>query len=77
MFNLFCGITTFEFLFIAAFGFISSTDFSFSNLDLIKVPFVALMSTLPVLVLYTKKEPSKREFYVRSTIHFILTPVLW
>jgi 4-hydroxybenzoate polyprenyltransferase len=38
-----------------------------------KIPLLSLCSVLPALILFSKKEPSRREFIIRRILHFVFT----
>ncbi len=73
MFLTICAITTFEVLYIAAELLITGSDWLLSAWDLLKIVFVALMGSLPILILSRKENASRRELIIRQTVHFFLT----
>jgi len=73
MFRLFCAVTTFELLFIATLGVIDNAVFGFEARELYKIPFVAFMSVLPVLVMIRSETAPRSEWIIRKALHFVLT----
>ncbi|MCL2335791.1 MAG: DUF3021 family protein [Firmicutes bacterium] len=73
MFHLFCAITTFETLFIAVNGALGSITLTLEAKELFKIPFIAFMSVLPVLLLVKAEKISRTEIMIRRAIHFVLT----
>jgi hypothetical protein len=72
MFYLFCMVTTFETLFIAALG-LFDPDITFAARELFKIPLVALLSALPVMILIRSETASRTEWLIRKALHFTLT----
>ncbi|MCL1851452.1 MAG: DUF3021 domain-containing protein [Peptococcaceae bacterium] len=75
MFILFCVITTGQVLFMALIPLFSE-DFIFTAQDLYKIPLVAVLGTLPVILLIHKDTAPKTEIILRNALHFILTATL-
>jgi hypothetical protein len=40
---------------------------------LLKIPLLAFCSVIPAMVLFSKKDPSRREFIIRRILHFVFT----
>lgn len=73
MFYLFCVITTFEVLFVAISSSILAPNLLFDMWDLLKLPFVAFSSVLPVLILVRRETAPRMELRLRKVLHFVLT----
>jgi hypothetical protein len=72
-FLAFCVINTCITLFIAArFYFLSDAD-TITIDYLWKIPLLAFCSVIPAFVLFSKDNPSHREFIIRRILHFIFT----
>jgi hypothetical protein len=73
---MFCVINTLITLFVA---FIFAVFYPGQPLTadyLWKIPLLAFCSVIPAIVLFTKKEPSKREFIIRRILHFFFTAIV-
>ena len=70
---LFCVITTCVILFMSLIPLYDSDGFIFTARDLYKIPLVALLGTIPLLILVRKETASKTEVNVRKVLHFVLT----
>jgi amino acid transporter len=40
---------------------------------LLKIPLLSFCSVLPALIIFSKKDPSRREFIIRRILHFVFT----
>ena len=70
---LFFAITTFEILFIAALGFIIDSSLTFMARELYRIPLIALLSVMPVLIMVRDEKASRAEWIVRKVLHLLLT----
>jgi hypothetical protein len=73
MVRLFCVITTFEVMFIAALGAYIEKGFTLEAWELIKIPFVAFVSVLPILILVRSEKAPRWEYFARGALHLALT----
>jgi amino acid transporter len=70
---MFCIINTFITLFVAVIFVVFNPGEMLTADYLWKIPLLAFCSVIPAMVLFTKKEPSRREFTVRRILHFLFT----
>ncbi|MDR0903737.1 MAG: DUF3021 family protein [Ruminococcus sp.] len=72
-FLAFCVINTFITLFVAAVMYIYFPGENITPDYLWKIPLLSFCSVLPAMVLFSKKDPSRREFIMRRILHFVFT----
>jgi hypothetical protein len=75
-FLMFCVINTFITLFVAVIFAVWNPGEMLAADYLWKIPLLAFCSVIPAMVLFTKKEPSRREFIVRRILHFFFTALV-
>jgi hypothetical protein len=75
-FLMFCVINTFITLFVAVIFAVWNPGEMLTADYLWKIPLLAFCSVIPAMVLFTKKEPSRREFIVRRILHFLFTALV-
>ena len=75
MFYIFCMVTTFETLFIAALG-LADREMIFTARELFKIPLVAFLSALPVFILVGRDTAPRTEWVIRKVAHFTITAAI-
>ncbi|MDR0974241.1 MAG: DUF3021 family protein [Ruminococcus sp.] len=72
-FLAFCVINTFITLFVAAVLYIYFPGENITPDYLLKIPLLSFCSVIPAMILFSKKDPSRREFIIRRILHFVFT----